>query len=170
MWRGKVLGCPRSFHDFSVSFLQRSVIQSAVDKQLGNFYRAWHLHSNGLTCGFIWAVKMGVGEIWYRGFYYPVGTRIRINQLLWWNGTKCNAIFFHCSFVFMCLILSSVFAKNVSFWSGLCCNQVRREEENRNKLLGDKKKRDGPDDEMQAVWCLSAWSSDCLPECKFANR
>jgi len=28
--------------------------------------------------------------------------------------------------------------------------QVRREEENRKKLLGDRKKRDGPDDEMQA--------------------
>lgn len=51
----------------------------------------------------------------------------------------------------MCLVLSCVLPKNVSFWSGLFCNQVRREEENRNKLLGDKKKRDGPDDEMQAV-------------------
>ena len=28
--------------------------------------------------------------------------------------------------------------------------QVRKEEENRKKLLGDRKKRDGPDDEMQA--------------------
>lgn len=29
--------------------------------------------------------------------------------------------------------------------------RVRREEENRKKLLGDRKKRDGPDDEMQGL-------------------